>query len=157
MSAIGRYFTLKDVTRSNMALRHGVINEPTPQNMVCIECVINHIVDPVKDKFPSVDISSFFRNEETNRLVGGAARSQHLSGEACDLDSPQNKDNNAIFDFIRTNMVYDQIIGEMPDENGVFSWVHVSYVSHPKINRNQVLIKLKKGYIPYGEWSKGMI
>lgn len=154
---IGKYFTLKDVTRSQLATRYAIDNSPTNEQMMAVAYVIEHVVDKVKDKFPAVDISSFFRNKELNSKVGGSETSQHCKGEAVDLDSPGNRDNLAVFNFIKDNMVWDQLILEFPDSNGVPSWIHVSIVDHPKKNRGQILVKLKDKYIPYGEFKVGMI
>jgi zinc D-Ala-D-Ala carboxypeptidase len=156
MSAIGRYFTLNDVTKSQTASRLGLANTPTESQLMAIAYVIEHVVDKVKDKF-AVDISSFFRNEKLNKAVGGSESSQHCKGEAVDLDSQGNKLNLDVFNFIKDNLVFDQLILEYPEADGTPSWVHVSVVEHPKKNRGQILVKLKDKYIPFGEWRKGMI
>lgn len=158
---IGRYFDLIDVTRSQTATRLGIDNTPDQSKLMAIAYVMEHVVDKVKDKFPAVDISSFFRNEELNKAVGGSSTSQHCKGEAVDLDSPGNKDNLAVFNFIKDNMVFDQLLLEFPDANGVPSWVHVSIVD-PAVdsnrrNRQQILVKLRGKYLPYGEYKIGMV
>lgn len=153
---IGKYFSLVDVTRSQTATRLGIDNSPDQSKLMAIAYVIEHVVDKVKDKFPAVDISSFFRNEKLNEAVGGSSTSQHCKGEAVDLDSPGNKDNLAIFEFIKNHIVFDQLIIEYPDKDGKPSWIHVSAVEHPKKNRGQILVKLKDRYIPFGEYRVGM-
>lgn len=157
---ISRTVSLKEATRSNTAVRFGIDNLPDDkQKSAMIETAI-HIVDAVRKQFgDAVDISSFFRSEKLNKKIGGAKKSQHMDGEAVDLDSRDNALNLAVFNFIKDNLVYDQLILEAPDENGVPSWVHASYVQHPKQNRGQVLVYLAstKKYIPYGEFQIGMV
>jgi len=156
-----KYFSLIDITRSQIATRLGLNNSPNELQMVAIEYVMTHIVDKVKDKFAAVSISSFFRSEELNTAVRGSETSQHCKGEAVDLDSSGNVDNLAIFNFVKDCLVFDQLILEYPDACGTPGWVHVSFVNHPKKNRMQVLVKLAsdppKKYRPYGEYKVGMI
>ena len=49
--------------------------------------------------------------------------------------------NRDIFLFIKDHLYFDQLIGEFPDENGEFAWVHVSYIKEN--NRGDVLIAYK--------------
>ena len=155
---ISRTVTLKEATRSNTAVRFGIDNTPNETQIAMITDTAVHIVDSVRKQFgdSTVDVSSFFRSEKLNKKIGGSKSSQHCKGEAVDLDSKDNELNLAIFNFVKDNLTFDQMIGEYPDANGVFQWVHVSYVSHPKQNRGQILVKLKDRYIPFGEYQKGM-
>lgn len=162
---ISKTVSLKEATRSNTAVRFGIDNTPNETQIMAITDTAIHIVDAVRNKFgDAVDVSSFFRSEALNKKVGGATKngkaiSQHCKGEAVDLDSRDNALNLAVFNFIKDNLVYDQLILEAPDANGVPSWVHASYVQHPKQNRGQVLVYLAstKKYIPYGEFQIGMV
>lgn len=157
---ISKSVSLKEATRSNTAVRFGIDNTPNEQQVMAITDTAIHIVDAVRKQFgDAVDVSSFFRSEKLNKKIGGSKTSQHCKGEAVDLDSRDNALNLAIFNFVKDNLVYDQIILEAPDANGIPSWVHVSFVSHPKQNRGQVLVYLAstKKYIPFGEYQKGMV
>ncbi len=83
-----------------------------------------------------------------NVAIGGAKSSQHQKGEAIDIDCDQfgNGNNKGIFEYIRKNLVHDQIINEFPDENGNPSWVHVSVIDEKKAgrkNRMEALIAKK--------------
>lgn len=153
---IGKYISLATATKSDAAKRLGLSNEPTPEHLVAMQSVAEHIFDKVKDHEPSAIVSSFYRSKAVNDAVAGSSRtSQHLKGEAIDIDSDTK--NLEIFNFIKQNLVFDQLILEYPDKNGLPSWVHCSYVDHPKINRGQILVKLKDKYIPFGEYKAGMI
>lgn len=154
---ISKTVSLKEATKSQTAIRLGIDNTPTPEQMTAIADTAVHVVDAVRNKFQGVDVSSFFRSPKLNKKVGGSTTSQHCKGEAVDLDSKDNALNLAIFNFVKDNLVYDQIILEYPDADGTPSWVHVSFVQHPKINRGQILVKLKDKYIPFGEFVVGMI
>ncbi len=156
---ISKTVSLKEATRSNTAVRFGIDNTPNQSQMTALTDTAIHIVDSVRAKFgDAVDVSSMFRSEALNKKIGGAKGSQHCSGEAVDLDSRDDSMNLEIFNFVKDSLVFDQLIAEAPDENGVPSWVHVSFTTHPKKNRGQILVYLAKGkkYIPFGEYVKGM-
>jgi hypothetical protein len=95
--------------------------------------------------------NSFYRSPKLNTAIGGSATSQHVRGEAIDLDSKDNAFNKDIFDYIVKNLDFDQVIAECPDKEGKPSWVHVSYKKTG--NRKQVLkavkVKGKTTYVPY--------
>ena len=70
-------------------------------------------------------------------------RSQHSKGEALDLDAQVygGFTNRELFLYIKDHLVFDQLIGEFPDNVGEFAWVHVSYKADG--NRGEVLIAYK--------------
>ena len=76
-----------------------------------------------------IKINSFFRCENLNKAIGGSSRSQHCQGRAIDLDDTfGHKTNAEMFQYIKENLNYDQIIWEFGDDTNP-DWVHVSYVS----------------------------
>lgn len=152
---LSKTVTLKEATRSDTATRLGIDNTPSDEIIENMKLTGEKIVDVVRSKFEGVFIPSFFRCDALNTAVGGAPTSDHRLGRSVDLDSKDNAQNVAIFDFIRQDLTFDQCIGEYPDKEGVFSWVHASI--RPKDNRGQVLVKLKTKYIPFSEWSPGMV
>ena len=83
----------------------------------------------------------------TNRLVGGAKTSQHLKGEAADIQCDNNQE---LFDIIKDYLEFDQLIYEHTGPTGP-GWIHVSYKKEG--NRGQVLQAIKVGsrttYLPY--------
>ena len=56
-----------------------------------------------------------------------------MRGEAADITAGSKTENKKLFELIRDNLPFDQLI----DESN-YSWVHVSYVSTSK-NRKQIL------------------
>ncbi len=57
----------------------------------------------------------------------------HMVGEAADIDTGDRQQNKLLFEYIRKNLPYDQLI----DESN-FAWVHVSYRADGN-NRMQIL------------------
>lgn len=154
---ISRFLTFGETFKSATAKRLGIDNTPGPELLDELKATASNVYDKVVDHFGKdyVHINSFFRCHQLNVAIGGAVGSQHEKAEAIDIDSPENKRNIEIFEFVKT-IVFDQLIFEYPDEHGVPDWIHCSFVSHPKKNRGQILVKLKAKYVPYGEWKPGM-
>lgn len=159
MVKISKYLTYDEAIKSPTALRLGISNEPNPQQLENMKYVATEVFDKVRDFVGGpLHASSFFRSKELNDAVPGSSKtSQHMTGEAIDIDADtfRNGTNLEIFDFIRTNLIFDQVINEYPDKFGNPSWVHVS--KSKTGNRGQVLVKLKAKYIPYGEYQIGMV
>ena len=78
------------------------------------------------------------RSVDLNTRIGGSSSSSHCKGEALDLDMDGRGSisNLQIFDYVRTNLQFDQLIYEFGDDQNP-AWVHVSY--REGNNRNEVL------------------
>jgi len=158
---ISKYLSLQECIKSPTAKRLGISNDPTPEHLENMKYVAVNVFDKVREYIGEpLAASSFYRSKELNEAVPGSSKtSQHMVGEAIDIDCDVygNGSNIDVFIFIKLNLVFDQLILEYPDAQGNPSWVHVSLVNHPKQNRQQVLVKLKTKYIPFGEYKIGMI
>lgn len=134
-----RYFTLAELTRSAIALRHGVCNSPGPEEIARLTLLAHHILEPVRRQFNiPFRPSSGYRSPEVNRLVGSRPTSRHLTGQAVDFEVPTIA-NRDLAEWIKANLSFDQLILEFhhPDDPAS-GWVHCSY--HEGNNRNERLI-----------------
>ena len=77
-----------------------------------------------------------FRSKKLNTGIKGSLTSQHLKGQAIDLTTMGLKTNLEIFNYIKDNLDFDQVIWEYGRKNPV--WIHVSYKA--KNNRKQALV-----------------
>jgi hypothetical protein len=104
-----------------------------------MEIVANEVFVPVRMFLNRpIGINSFFRCPELNKAIGGSTSSQHCKGQAMDLDVTYGDNPNAkIFNFIKDNLDFDQLIWEFEDDENP-DWVHVSYVGKIS-NRNRCL------------------
>lgn len=132
------HFTLAEFTRSESAKRHGVSNEPTAEHLQNIKILCEKVLEPIRMKFGPINISSGYRSKVLNHYIGGSLRSQHCEGKAADIDMDDmpGVTNKQIFEYIKNNLEFDQLINEHN-----YAWVHVSYNTGK--NRKQVLDALK--------------
>ena len=132
-------FTLEELIET----RHGE-NTPTAEHIENLKLLAQKVLQPLRDAVGKVVVSSGYRSERVNKIVGGYATSQHLSAEAVDIIC---KDNRQAFIYIANNLPFDQLIWEYGNEKAP-SWIHVSYKRTG--NRKQILRKEHgKGYEPF--------
>jgi hypothetical protein len=140
-------FDLNEFTRSDYAKRNGINNIPNAEQTENLRELCINVLEPIRKHFQiPILISSGFRSDALNKAIGGAKSSQHSHGQAVDIDhdlSANVVSNKMIFDFIKTNLSFDQMIWEFGSSLNP-DWVHVSYVAKDK-NRNQILKASKKG------------
>lgn len=129
------YFTLNELTRSNVAMRLGLANLPDAQAVKELRSLIANVLDPLRRAWGApIIVTSGYRSVRLNKAVGGAARSQHLLGQAADIRTVSGTaaDNRLLFHLCQElKLPFDQLI----DEHG-YAWIHVSY--GPR-HRRQVL------------------
>ncbi len=132
------HFNLAEFTRSESAKRHGVSNNPTPEHLENIKVLCERILEPIRAKYGPIVISSGYRSKTLNHYIGGTLKSQHLEGKAVDIDMDGmgSVTNKEIFEYIKYNLEFDQLINEFD-----YAWVHVSYNAGK--NRKQILDALK--------------
>jgi len=150
---ISKHLSLAEVSRSETAKRKGINNTPSGEHLENFKKLAENIFEPIREHFKvPIHISSGYRSKELNVAIGGSLSSQHCSGEAIDLDMDGTSiTNKQIFDFIKNNLVFDQLIWEFGTDNNP-DWVHVSYESTGK-QRKQILKAVKSGgktsYVPF--------
>jgi hypothetical protein len=152
---LSEHLSLSEVTRSESAKRKGISNMPTAEHIANFKLLAENIFEPIRNHFRCpIIISSGYRSKELNAAIGGSATSQHCSGEAIDIDmdgTPNGVTNRMVFDFIKDNLTWDQMIFEFGDKENP-DWVHVSYESSGK-QRKQILRAVrtngKTSYLPY--------
>ena len=144
MERISKHITYKEAIRSNTALRLNINNIPNDYEISNMVGIASNVFEPLREYVGGpIKINSMFRSEALNRAIGGSSRSQHCQGRAIDLDDTfGHKTNAEMFNYIKNNLNFDQLIWEFGDDDNP-SWVHVSYVSEDK-NRNRCLKAYKE-------------
>lgn len=129
-----KYFTMKELAKSSTANKLGIDNTPTSEASAQLSNLVTHVLDPLREMYGKpITVNSGYRCPKLNATVGGAKNSQHMKGEAADITAGNKTENKKLFELIRDNLPFDQLLNESN-----YSWVHVSYVSTSK-NRKQIL------------------
>ena len=137
---LSKNLSLLEVTKSITAKRLGIDNTPDDWVTENLKQIAENVFQPLRNHFGRpIYVSSGYRSADLNTAIGGSLRSQHVEGRALDLDADVfgRITNSKIFDYIRENLTFDQLIWEFGDEDNP-DWVHVSYV-HDGINRKRCL------------------
>lgn len=129
-----KYFTIKELCGSDTADKLRIKNKPTLQDVERMRELIENVLDPLREAYGKpIKVNSGFRTKELNAVLPGASKtSQHMRGEAADITVHTKEGNKWLFDYIKNNLPYDQLINEYD-----YSWVHVSFTTE-RTNRQEI-------------------
>ena len=150
---LSAHFALGEFTRSESAKREGLDNTPTAEHLENLKTLCEKVLEPIRLRFGSINISSGYRGKMLNHFIGGSVSSDHCLGRAADIDMDDvgtGVTNTEIFNYIKDNLDYDQLIWEFGNKVKP-DWVHVGY--RLGANRKQTLratkLNGKSHYAPY--------
>lgn len=148
MTDLSTDFTLEELIATNT----GLSNNPGPDELTKLKVLATTILQPIRDRWGRVHVTSGFRSQAVNSAVGGVNTSQHVFGEAADI-IPLDTDIDTVFKWIVrfSDIRFGQCINEM---RGKSRWIHVSLERDGKPNR-QALIYDGRTYKPYLYLIKG--
>ena len=140
---ISKHISLKEATKSNTAQRLGIENFPNNDTLIQMQALAENIFEPLRKHVGGpIYITSFYRSPELNKAIGGSSKSQHCLGQAIDVDDVLGRaTNKEMFEYIKDNLDFDQLIWEFGDDNNP-NWVHVSYDAAG--NRGNILQAVKE-------------
>ena len=137
MIDISKHITMQEAIYSPFAASHGIKNEPPVNVIANMQHIAQTVFEPLRAHFGMpIKINSFFRSQALNQALAGSSTSQHLTGQAIDIDATGNVTNKQLFDFIRLKLPFDQLIWEAGSDTNP-DWIHVSLTRG--VNRYQVL------------------
>ena len=172
-------FTVGDFIHSDEAIKRSINNAPgvdekrhgseySKENILAnTRELFKHVIQPLKQHFPNLAISSGFRCKRLNSIVGGVSDSNHLFGEAADIYDPLGQfETLDIFKFIlRFIPNFYQVIWEYPERgkstkkdnfdvevtstHRVNSWVHVAYVKDDHAKKISLASELESYHQQY--------
>ena len=126
---LSKNFTLAELTRTSAPYE----NYPQVRERIALKQLVDNVLQPLRDLYGKpIKINSGYRSPLVNMKVKGSPKSQHMKGEAADITGGSREENIKLYNLIRENLPFDQLINEYD-----FSWVHVSYKA--KGNRKQEL------------------
>ena len=141
---ISEHVSYKEGIYSDTALRRGLDNTPNDEQLQCMEEIAENVFEPLREWVGGpIKVNSFFRGKPVNTAIGGYRKSQHMKGQAMDIDDVFGYKTNAeMYHYIKDSLDFDQLIWEFGDDENT-DWIHVSYVSH-RPNRKKLTVAFKK-------------
>jgi zinc D-Ala-D-Ala carboxypeptidase len=134
MENISDHISYEEAINSATALRKKIDNTPSAETLERMKVVAEVCFEPARKWYGKpLKVNSFYRSVDLNREVGGSATSQHCKGEAIDITAGSKAENKKLFDWMKANLLFDQLINEYD-----YTWIHVSFRLGD--NRNQTLI-----------------
>ena len=121
-------FSLKELTASQTAVRLGILQQPTEEQLVYLTNLCCNILQPIRDHFGKVlTVSSGFRSPDLSEAVGSKKTSEHCCIDSAAADFELfGIDNKLTAQFIQAELDYNQLILEhYSPPNGC--WIHCSY------------------------------
>jgi hypothetical protein len=117
-------FSLAELTKTNV---RQFDNTPSMQVIDNLQVLVDNVLQPIRNKFGPVTVTSGYRSPSVNKAIGGSATSDHCFGFAADFEVA-GVDNKELARWVADNLKFKQLILEfytkgVPDSG----WVHVSY------------------------------
>lgn len=127
MQQISKHISFDEATKSVTAIRRGIYNVPTAEILLNMVKVAENCFEPLREWYGKpLKINSFYRCKALNTAVGGSSTSDHMQGMSIDIDAGSKEENLKLFNWLKDNVKYKQLIHEYGDKTGP-DWVHVSY------------------------------
>lgn len=126
-------FKYKELIISPTAVKHNIQNTPSEKEIEKLEILARKVLQPIRDQFGPIRISSGFRSKELNSFIGGSIFSNHVRGEAADLSPFRNIQIEYIMKWVDENLEFRNMIYEYG------RWIHIDY----RENANLKVIKVK--------------
>ena len=125
---LSRNFTLQELIKSDTAIRKGIDNNPNADQVEKLKLLCERVLQPVRDHFGRVKVTSAYRSPELCVAIGSSINSQHAKAEAVDFECI-GVDNAEVADWVHVNLETDQLILEYytPGEPNS-GWIHASFV-----------------------------
>ena len=132
-----KFFTINELIKSETAMSRGINNAPDMVSLTRLVELIEVVLDPLREAWGKpIYVTSGFRSEALNNVVGGSKTSHHLKGQAADITTGNKADNKELFNLVRSlELPFTQLIDEKN-----YSWLHVSY---DKENVKRQILHLK--------------
>lgn len=126
---ISKNFVLKELKRTECRIP----NIPDQRAIINLTAGTHRILQPCRDQFGLVRVSSAYRCPAVNEAIGGSKTSDHCAiGTSCAFDfeiASEEVSNLQLAEWIRDNLEFKQLILEFydPTEGPNSGWVHCSY------------------------------
>ena len=144
---LSKNFFLDEFLRSQTAARNDIDMTPPSHVVENLRWLCRDFLQPIRDAADRpVIVSSGYRPEDLNRLIGGSASSAHMAGRAVDFTIFNFSVYDAAALVSSLGLPFDQLIYEFR------SWIHLGISSSP---RHELLTASRVG--GRVEYDKGLI
>lgn len=129
------HFTLKELTRTS---HRTIDNKPEPVVVERLIVLCKYFLEPVRDVFGPLWITSGYRCPALNRAIGGSASSAHMYGCAADFVPITDTLTVDIVNWIvhPSGIDYDQVIDEYSSTD---NWIHLGMARPGRSPRHEAL------------------
>ena len=137
-----KYFTLKEMCASDEATKRKIDNFPSFTVAEHLVELTATILEPLRAAWGSpIKVTSGYRCDALNRVVGGVATSVHRLGWAADLQ-PSNGKIDEFIAFtknwlVKNNIKFDQLLDE---SKGKTRWLHIGIRSSLGLQRKEIKV-----------------
>lgn len=126
---ISKYFTIGNLSSNAAVSKYQIVAQrglTVPQIACNLKMVAENCADAIKEKYPNAFITSGFR--------AGSGTSQHELGQALDIQfsGASKSDYFAIAQWIKDNVMFDQLLLEYKTTGSGMPWIHISYKESPR-------------------------
>ena len=131
-----KYFSISEMLKSDTAIKQRLWNGAPKEAEENLRALVDEVLDPLREAYGRpIRVNSGYRCPRLNTLVGGTPNSQHMRGEAADIQPVvgNEADLPELARILIANGKFDQLI-LYP------TFIHVSY-KRLGWNRKQVLQK----------------
>lgn len=145
MGHLSRHFTYEELTATSV--RH-VSNEPSKAELANLRFLCRRLLEPVREAFGPWYVTSGYRSEQVNLIIGGNPESKHVKGCAVDgvpLRREVRWSSVILFLQQREDLPVDQVIYEYG------RWLHLGTLPNGAGCRRQFLMIFEPG--KYEVWN----
>lgn len=128
---ISQHFYLSEFLKSETAKKLGIDNSIREnKHLENLSNLVYQILEPARKEIQRpLFITSGYRVPALNKAVGGVPNSQHMFGQAVDIQVSNELFANTLFDILSKNQKVDELLFE---KSGNKKWIHVSWSRNPR-------------------------
>ena len=90
-----KFFTIAELCKSTTADRLGINNRCRQEHVTALTALVDNVLDPLRTWWGKpITVNSGYRCPELNAAVRGSKTSQHMKGEAADIDTGDRQQNS---------------------------------------------------------------
>lgn len=119
------FFTLSELIKSSTADKHHIDNTPPSEVIKNLQYGVDMVLDPLRRLYGKpIIITSGYRCQKLNLVVGGVSNSWHTKGNAADIHVASLTEATKLFNNLQKMPSVDTVLFE---HSGSGQWLHVQW------------------------------